>query len=445
VDAWVSPGAATRGVEVHATVPGPFRDPDVIAAEVHRRAARSVLLDGDRVLMERVSVHARPEQGDWWELPGGGVEAGETTAQAAVRELAEETGYDDVEVGPVLATGRVRYLGTRRVVEQHTSFHVAHLRSPRRRAPQLEPNEAAGLHEVAWLTLDEVRDGRRLDLPELPLLVRDALADRLVPRRLVDRDVSGWSDGAPLGAPLPNGAAAVIHGATVVRDAAPWTPAVHAWLGHLQETGLGHAVPRPLGIDAHGREAVTFVPGEVSGERWPAPLRTVDGMAAIGGLLARLRAAAADFRPPADAVWRTGRGRGEVIAHGDIGHANVVWREDGSPALIDWEFAHPAGPVRDLAAAAAWLVPLVDLDHERRGFDRGIDRRARLHALARAGGVGVPELLDGVADMVAWERARVRELGDLSIRPFDTYLEVGQLAGFDRVTAFLRERGRSLL
>jgi 8-oxo-dGTP pyrophosphatase MutT (NUDIX family) len=432
---------------VRPTAPAPFRDPDVVAAERHRRAARLVLVDGGRVLLERVSVHGHPEQGSWWELPGGGVEAGETTAQAAARELAEETGYDDIEVGPALATGRIRYRGTRDVTEQHTTYHVAQLSSHRRCAPRLEPDEAAGLHEVAWLTAAEVGDGRRLDVPELPLLVRDAFARRLVPRRLIDRDVRAWSDDDPDGVPLPDGATATIEDGRVVRDAAPWSPVVQAWLAHLHEVGLDDAVPRPLGIDEHGREAVAFVAGEVSGERWPAPLRTEDGMAAIGRLLARLRAAARSFRPPAGAVWRTGPARlteGAAVAHGDVGHANVVWQPDGTPVLIDWEFAHPASPARDLAEAAAWLVPLGPFDHERRGFDGTFDRRTRLHALARGGGSTVPALFDAVAEMVAWERARVRELGALGIRPFDAYLDLGQLDGFDRVTTFLREHGGTL-
>ena len=45
---------------------------------------------GGRVLM----VRQRHEGRDIWMLPGGGVEDGEDAAQAAVREIREETGLD---------------------------------------------------------------------------------------------------------------------------------------------------------------------------------------------------------------------------------------------------------------------------------------------------------------------------------------------------------------
>ena len=58
-----------------------------------RRAARVLLLDGrDRVLLfqGRDPVHA--DRGQWWFTPGGGLDAGETSAEGAARELREETG-----------------------------------------------------------------------------------------------------------------------------------------------------------------------------------------------------------------------------------------------------------------------------------------------------------------------------------------------------------------
>ena len=46
------------------------------------------------------------------------------------------------------------------------------------------------------------------------------------------------------------------------RSTDPWTPAVHALLRHLKTTSFDGA-PRVLGIDAQGREVLTYVPGHV--------------------------------------------------------------------------------------------------------------------------------------------------------------------------------------
>jgi 8-oxo-dGTP pyrophosphatase MutT (NUDIX family) len=70
---------------------------------VERNVVRVVVQDSsDAVLLFRTREFTAPELGEWWELPGGGAEPGETYAQTAVRELREETGLivDAADVEP---------------------------------------------------------------------------------------------------------------------------------------------------------------------------------------------------------------------------------------------------------------------------------------------------------------------------------------------------------
>ena len=74
-----------------------------------RRAARLLIIDPrQRVLLFRFEHNDCALAGQMhWATPGGGVEHGETLAQAAVRELHEETGIVVDDPGPVLAERRV--------------------------------------------------------------------------------------------------------------------------------------------------------------------------------------------------------------------------------------------------------------------------------------------------------------------------------------------------
>jgi 8-oxo-dGTP diphosphatase len=67
-----------------------------------RRTARVMVFDpAGRVLLIRCVVMRADGEFVFWLTPGGGIEAGETPMEAAVRELCEELGLIGEVVGPV--------------------------------------------------------------------------------------------------------------------------------------------------------------------------------------------------------------------------------------------------------------------------------------------------------------------------------------------------------
>ena len=78
-------------------------------------------------------------------------------------------------------------------------------------------------------------------------------ASGAVPARESGREV-------PLAGGMANEGQVVRVGDTVRRPQRSWSPATHALLRHLEAVGFEGA-PRFLGIDEHGREVLSYVPG----------------------------------------------------------------------------------------------------------------------------------------------------------------------------------------
>lgn len=90
-----------------------------------RKVSRLVLLDPeDRILLMHGFEPEDPAN-TWWFTPGGGLEGDETREQAALRELAEETGIADVELGPLLWQRRCSFPFDGRRWEQDEWYFLA--------------------------------------------------------------------------------------------------------------------------------------------------------------------------------------------------------------------------------------------------------------------------------------------------------------------------------
>ncbi|NUW39007.1 phosphotransferase [Nonomuraea rhodomycinica] len=180
-------------------------------------------------------------------------------------------------------------------------------------------------------------------------------------------------------------------GDTVRRPVGPNAPLVHALLRHLEDVGFAGS-PRFLGIDAAGREVLTFVPGEVAGRPRPAWVADEGRLASVGRLVRDYDDAVAGFvvpdgvRPGYEMAEPPGMPPkppypAELVGHMDYTPDNIVFRAGEAAALIDFDMAKPVARVEEALNVMLYWAPLgdpADADPPLREVD--VPRRCRIVA-----------------------------------------------------------------
>lgn len=131
-----------------------------------RQAARVLVFNSDQQLLlingvDPVQRSAPP----WWEVPGGGIDPGEASIDAVRRELWEEAGIADANIGPCLWTQEVSYTFAGIKFHQNEFIHVAHFDGEPSPPAGLEALERLAFGEQRWWDIDQLRATPQRTIP----------------------------------------------------------------------------------------------------------------------------------------------------------------------------------------------------------------------------------------------------------------------------------------
>ncbi|WP_251153199.1 phosphotransferase [Cellulosimicrobium sp. Marseille-Q4280] len=212
----------------------------------------------------------------------------------------------------------------------------------------------------------------------------------------------------------------VRRGDTVRRPRGPHSPAVEAYLLHLERVGFERA-PRFLGVDDDGREVVTFLPGEMGGRPPQAWATDEEILGQLGEWQRALHDVSTDVVLPDGVAWPERAQFPEVpdvfdapdvVGHNDVTVENALFLPVGEDpqgphrlvGVVDFDLAAPTTRLLDVATTLLYWAPISPPD-ARPAVTRDLDAGRRTRLFAEAYGLDRSERL-ALLDVLARRFAR---------------------------------------
>jgi 8-oxo-dGTP pyrophosphatase MutT (NUDIX family) len=108
---------------------------------------------------EILMIHRRGK----WDLPKGKLDAGETLAECAVREVEEETGLRNIElIAPLITTYHTYHEGSHFILKE-SYWYTMHVTGKQ----QLVPQTAEDIHDIKWVNKSELETYKNNSFPSV--------------------------------------------------------------------------------------------------------------------------------------------------------------------------------------------------------------------------------------------------------------------------------------
>ena len=126
---------------------------------------KEIIASGPVIIKDGRLLVSKDNKDDFYKIPGGTSEPGETLEQVCIREVKEETNAD-IEIIKPLHT-MVIHKNPRTQEEMKISLH--HYKAKLNNPGELKAGE--GIKEIKWLDIEEIKQGKYNVAPNIKYLI----------------------------------------------------------------------------------------------------------------------------------------------------------------------------------------------------------------------------------------------------------------------------------